>query len=90
MLGGRLHHHIPEPVRCLGDAIASLYSPKYLEVEFCELRIDGVLRSTSSESSESGAFAPCPYDSVPRNDMLQLCLVRELRTWAQDCYLPSF
>src|SRR5215210_4883364 len=39
--GGRLHHHIPAPVKCLGDALASPYSPKHLEEEFCELRMYG-------------------------------------------------
>src|SRR5829696_1321563 len=38
LVGSRLHHHIPEPVRCLGDAIASPYSPQCLE--------EGVLRSS--------------------------------------------
>src|SRR5215211_8176819 len=38
LLGGRLHHHLPEPVTCLGDAIASPYSPKYLEEKFHEVR----------------------------------------------------
>src|SRR5215203_3422529 len=37
LLGGRLHHHLPEPVTCLGDAIASPYSPKYLEDRFSEV-----------------------------------------------------
>src|ERR687889_1190391 len=48
LLGGRLHHHIPEPLTCLGDAVASPYSSEYLEDRLCELlRVDGVLRSSS-------------------------------------------
>jgi hypothetical protein len=33
---------------------------------------------------------PCPYDSPPREDMLQLYLVCAPRTPAQDSYLLPF
>src|SRR5215203_1072474 len=55
LLGGRLHHHLPEPVTCLGDAIASPYSPKYLEDRFSEvgLPLEGLLRRSSPAGMQS-------------------------------------
>src|SRR5215207_3242578 len=61
LVGGRLHHHIPEPLTCLGDAIASPYSSKskYLEGKFCELRRNRSMRSTSHvRSSEKFGLVP--------------------------------
>jgi hypothetical protein len=45
LLGGRFHHHIPEAFRCLGVAIARPYARTSWKVNFCELRLYGVLRS---------------------------------------------
>src|SRR5919112_2665349 len=48
LVGSRLHHHIPEPLTCLGEPVASPYSSECLEDRLCELlRVDGVLGSSS-------------------------------------------
>src|SRR5215207_6106319 len=39
-------------------SIASCYSPNIVEVEFCELRVDGVLRRSTSENTTSRYYIP--------------------------------